>query len=176
MPVLATQMAGQLLRAPGPAQEITAPMQDESYKQCAKCGESKPLGDFHRNGETKDGRRSDCKVCSLERVRAWNKANPERKAALSKRWAEANPERRAAAAKRSLARHPQKVRARWAVNNAARDGKLHKPDRCEDCGEITPSPDLRGHHDDYSKPLDVRWLCHPCHGREHEHLPRKVAE
>ncbi len=39
-----------------------------------------------------------------------------------------------------------------------RRGKL-KPQPCEHCG----SPDAQKHHDDYGKPLQVRWLCEDCH-------------
>ena len=34
---------------------------------------------------------------------------------------------------------------------------------CEQCGALPAD----AHHDDYSKPLDVRWLCESCHGIEH---------
>ena len=46
---------------------------------------------------------------------------------------------------------------------AVRTGRLKKPDRCERCGEKVAKPKLQGHHDDYSKRLDVRWLCTKCH-------------
>lgn len=36
-------------------------------KQCTKCGAIKPLTDFHKRPETKDGRRTDCKECSSKR-------------------------------------------------------------------------------------------------------------
>jgi hypothetical protein len=68
---------------------------------------------------------------------------------------------RAAAARYQLvrrARHPEKVKARAAVNNAVRDGYLMKPEKCG-CGG---SP-VEAHHVDYTKPLDVAWLCGPCH-------------
>src|SRR5690348_5416393 len=42
-------------------------------------------------------------------------------------------------------------------------GKLHKIP-CECCG----SPKSQMHHEDYDKPLEVIWLCRPCHMRLHE--------
>lgn len=44
---------------------------------------------------------------------------------------------------------------------------------CEACGKdsnqtgIDFRTDIHAHHDDYSKPLDVRWLCGSCHKRHH---------
>ena len=84
---------------------------------------------------------------SLRRQRA---ADPEKFNATSKRWSERNPEKR---------------RAYSAVGNAIRDGKLKKGP-CEGCGR-QPSNAVHAHHDDYAKPLEVRWLCTRCHGREH---------
>lgn len=57
----------------------------------------------------------------------------------------------------------ERRRARWTVNNAVRDGRMVRLQSCEECGG--PSPEM--HHDDYSKPLEVRWLCHPCHTSLH---------
>lgn len=56
-----------------------------------------------------------------------------------------------------------KIRAREAVQNALRYGKMARQP-CEVCG----AEKTHGHHDDYSKPLDVRWLCHSCHAAEHQ--------
>lgn len=55
-------------------------------------------------------------------------------------------------------RNPEKVRARDAVANAIRRGKLSRLP-CEVCGEVKSE----AHHGDYSKPLEVRWLCRPHH-------------
>ena len=66
--------------------------------------------------------------------------------ASSKRWREINPD---------------KYKAHNAVSNAIRDDRLRK-EPCEVCG----AKNVHGHHDDYSKPLEVRWLC-PVHHRAH---------
>lgn len=59
---------------------------------------------------------------------------------------------------------PVKRAARVAVGNALRDGKLIRPAICDVCSQ--PSP-VHGHHDDYSKPLDVIWCCTACHALIH---------
>lgn len=48
------------------------------------------------------------------------------------------------------------------VATAIRTGML-KRQPCEACGKKR----VVAHHDDYSKPLDVRWLCKGCHKRHH---------
>src|SRR5699024_10868603 len=32
-------------------------------KECSKCGENKPLKDYHKSKKSKDGRRTECKKC-----------------------------------------------------------------------------------------------------------------
>lgn len=59
---------------------------------------------------------------------------------------------------------PEKERARKTLRDAVRCGNVPKASACEDCGATTR---LHGHHADYSKPLVVRWLCPPCHGKLH---------
>ena len=56
----------------------------------------------------------------------------------------------------------QKFKARYTMGNAIRDGRL-KRGVCEVCGNTH----VDGHHDDYSKPLDVRWLCRKHHYELH---------
>ena len=48
--------------------------------------------------------------------------------------------------------------AKRAVANAMTLGTLQRQP-CEECGSLNST----AHHDDYNKPLDVRWLCWPDH-------------
>lgn len=52
----------------------------------------------------------------------------------------------------------QKIKARKACRGAVANGKLARQP-CEVCGDEK----AQAHHDDYSKPLDVRWLCRAHH-------------
>ncbi len=54
------------------------------------------------------------------------------------------------------------MKAREIVRTAVKRGKIEKQP-CEECG----NPDSQAHHEDYSKPLDVTWLCPGCHSRKH---------
>jgi hypothetical protein len=58
------------------------------------------------------------------------------------------------------------------VEYAIRAGDLI-PKACEVCGSAETFSDgrrsVQAHHDDYNKPLDVRWLCQPCHHEWHKH-------
>lgn len=57
-------------------------------------------------------------------------------------------------------KHKHKVLARLKARYAVKKGILVKPKWCEVCNLVKP---LQGHHEDYSKPLEVIWLCTGCH-------------
>ena len=48
--------------------------------------------------------------------------------------------------------------------SALRSGALNRPSECSVCGKKCKP---HGHHTDYSKPLDVKWLCRKCHADAH---------
>ena len=59
------------------------------------------------------------------------------------------------------------VAARRKVSYEVAKGRLTKPDHCQNCGKKTR---LEAHHHDYSKPLDVIWVCRPCHNQIHVNI------
>ena len=131
-------------------------------KRCFKCGESKPLSEFYKHPQMGDGHLNKCKVCTRADTRAHRRAKPEYYRAYDRDRFQNDLNRRIEQgrySRRFRKRHPEKYRARTALNNALRDGRIVKQN-CEVCG----SADSQAHHDDYSKPLEVRWLCQ----RDHE--------
>jgi ribosomal protein S27AE len=59
--------------------------------------------------------------------------------------------------------HPVRYLARAKVNNALANGRITR-EPCEVCGDSVS----QAHHDDYRKPMDVRWLCKPHHREWHK--------
>lgn len=60
----------------------------------------------------------------------------------------------------------EKGRASQKLRDAIRQGKIQR----QPC-EICQKPNADGHHEDYSKPLEVRWLCKTHHAQEHLYEP-----
>jgi len=65
-------------------------------KTCGKCLETKPLDEFHRNKNMKDGRVSRCKDCAKEASTQWRLENrdPEAQREYMRRWHDMNRGRR----------------------------------------------------------------------------------
>lgn len=63
---------------------------------------------------------------------------------------------------------PDKTHCHYLLNKAIKQGEVVKPTSCSFCGR---SISIEGHHEDYSKPLDVVWLCKKCHRARHSNQP-----
>ncbi len=60
---------------------------------------------------------------------------------------------------------PTKNNARLSLNYSVRHGLIKKPKKCSVCKNALGR--IEAHHKDYSKPLEVVWLCSVCHGKKH---------
>lgn len=102
-------------------------------------------------------------AANLRRSHARKKHDPEGVLKKAREWARNNPDKVRDAARRRRVNHYLVVRAREQLQWAVRCGRLvRRP--CEGCGA---DENVQGHHDDYSKPLEVRWLCQKCHDAHH---------
>lgn len=64
--------------------------------------------------------------------------------------------------------NPEKHRAHNAVVAAIRRGDMKRPNVCSECSK---KGIIHAHHEDYSKPLAVIWLCPKCHHAKHGWKP-----
>ena len=60
--------------------------------------------------------------------------------------------------------HPIEVKAQKLLQKAIRKNEIIRPNICEYCKKQRK---VMGHHPDYSKPLEVVWLCYSCHKKVH---------
>ena len=147
-------------------------------KYCPRCRETKPETDFSKNRSKPDGLQGYCRKCGNVYGLAYTRT-PQRKASLAayartsagkltRSVYQHTPEGKASIAasnkKRRLA-DPLKYTAHSVVTHALRDGKITKLP-CQVCGALK----VEGHHPDYSKPLEVIWLCRQHHVAEHRRL------
>lgn len=63
-----------------------------------------------------------------------------------------------------MTRRQSKDRYKYALKT----GKIERGHVCADCGGVATD----GHHEDYSRPLDVVWLCQLCHLTRHGLQPK----
>lgn len=98
-----------------------------------------------------------------------HKEDPELHRVRNLKWAHANPDKvrasRSKANRKFNRANPEQHRVQVAVYRAIKAGKLVR-EPCEICGD----PRSHAHHDDYSKPFEVRWFCALHHKLYHKYL------
>lgn len=148
-------------------------------KRCFKCGEEKPIEEFYKHPQMADGHLNKCIECARADVKKNREGNQDYYDKYEKMRAKLNHRVEARkeyaqtgrgrlvhteTCRRYRKNHPEAYEAHKAVAIAVSSGRLVKPELCEDCGE---NRRLYAHHEDYSKPLDVNWLCSSCHRKRH---------
>jgi len=130
-----------------------------STKKCFKCQKELPLSEFYKHKMMADGHVNKCKTCNkkdvaehrlknIDKIREYDRNRGNRQTKEYRDWYKNE--------------YPNKYLAHNLVGNSIRDGKLFR-EPCEVCGEKK----THAHHDDYAKPLNVRWLCPACHSQWH---------
>lgn len=147
-------------------------------KTCFKCERELPVDEFYRHPQMKDGRLGKCKSCTRTDVnanrtarityyRAYDKERDmqESRNEARKRY-QKTPSGRVAHARAVTSwaiSNPKKRAAHRVVTLAKRSGDI-APKPCEVCG----AENTHGHHDRYSEPLKLHWLCPKHHVEAHK--------
>jgi hypothetical protein len=150
----------------------------DTEKLCGNCRQVKPRSDFNLNTAKSDGLQYRCRACqkieaTAPSVRAQKRAyratdRGKQVLKASRKKYDTSEKGRRIHAVIQIARHrrdPLKKPAQNALNRAIASGLLTRRP-CEVCGEEY----THGHHPDYTKPLEVVWLCPQHHSDEHRRL------
>ena len=151
--------------------------------KCKVCG-STGEDNFYNNNKSK------CKKCVKDRVREYRDENIDKVREYDRN--RPNAKERSIVNRERLSRYKESGDKRYQKNvDCIRDwckknrkkrnaqqrarralykGDLEKSLVCEHCEQETK---LEGHHPDYSKPLEVVWLCSSCHSTEHKRLNKE---
>lgn len=136
-------------------------------KKCFKCNIVKPLSEFYKHSAMADGHVNKCKECNKNDVTANRNKNIEKFRQYDRERAKI-PERIKANTEITRAWRAEDLRRQVAhsqVSKAVRNGGLVRQPCCR-CGETKTV----AHHEDYDKPLEVVWLCQPCHKQRHKEI------
>jgi hypothetical protein len=140
-------------------------------KKCYKCKEIKYELEFYKNKSRYDGLQHICKLCKKQLgINYYNTLNGKNRIISSVKKYQHTPKGKISILsqiKKYSKKNPEKVYARNIVLKKVYYKKIIKPSICSICNKEFPKKLIHGHHSDYSKPLDVIWVCAQCHVNIH---------
>lgn len=144
-------------------------------KTCRTCSRTLRLDKFYKHAAMSDGHLNICIDCTkvrvqnhrtlnLEKIREYDRARGRttHRLAKNREYGRAHKDTTKRAAKRWNIKNRAKTRAQLRLRRAILAGLVTR-EKCILCGK-TPA---EGHHYNYSKPLQVVWLCRQHHARIH---------
>lgn len=129
-------------------------------KICEKCGASEKEASFKSKKDTPERHLDFCVPCRAKQRRLEYQKGKGKSAHLKASKKYANSKKGKQSKSRWREKNPNKLYSHGVVAYRVKTGELVKQP-CEFCGSLN----VHAHHDDYSKPLEVRWLC-PLHHKQ----------
>lgn len=167
-------------------------------RECTICKQEKPLEEFGKCSKGKYGHDAQCKKCKYQKSgRKHYLENKEKCHENASRYAKKNresinkrvrddynqePEKyldrlrenrksNKDTLKRYRENHREKINAQNQLRDHVKRGNIIKPSKCSICAS---DKWIEAHHADYTKPLDVVWLCKKCHVSIHKGFKDRV--
>jgi hypothetical protein len=133
------------------AEFSTIPIVEENEKICSKCDRVLDSNSFYKS-------HSWCVKCLSEY------SQTEERKVKARKWRDDNRKKMNASAQRWRSRNRRKAQIQIEIMTLKKYGFIKASKICTDCQKEV---ETEGHHEDYDKPLDLVWLCRPCHKRRH---------
>ena len=135
-------------------------------KKCKKCEREMTLDNFYTHKYMQDGHLNICKDCVKTRVSKHRENNIDKIRAYDReRGKLPHRVRKSCEATKRRRKDTGYGKIHEALERAVESGKCNKSNMCQVCGASNKK--LEAHHYDYSKPLEVIWLCQVCHRQYH---------
>jgi len=147
-------------------------------KKCTNCEVEKDVNQFYEKKNGLYGKHAECKKCMRGKNKKYREENPEKiyirnkiySGKLKELYSESHINSHVRMHERSIigferyAEKKMQLLAGSLLNYAIRINLIQKPIECVMCKR---ERDIQGHHIDYSKPLQVIWVCIECHSNFH---------
>lgn len=133
-------------------------------KKCTGCSTIKNDTEFYKDNRNISGLYSICKRCHRykykESIKKWRKKYPEKNRKISRDSYKKNRISVLEKMSKYQKDNPDVANSHTKVYLAIKNGLMVRPNKCSICGLKVK---IDGHHNDYSKPLEVEWVCRVCH-------------
>jgi len=139
-------------------------------KICILCKMEKTVLEFYKLSANRNGLQGSCKKCWDARSLLNKRKNYDPVKQLEWSLKRKQEGRQMRDFLRQVVKFPEKYKARYTLKDAVKSGKVKK-EPCVVCGNVKS----QGHHDDYSKPLQVKWLCQIHHADLHFNFRRYAS-
>lgn len=144
-------------------------------KKCCTCKETKEEYQFYKHKQSADGLKYQCKkchnLCSYASQDKKTRTDRNREWMRKSKYCTRQEVRDKELSRSRVKNKSVEMKARALANRAVELGFLVRPLLCPKCNRSDLK--LHAHHTDYSKPLDVEWMCSQCHGNEHRNNKTK---
>lgn len=139
-------------------------MTNHYKKECLRCGIKRTLDNFYKQNFNKDGLFNTCKICHRKKSRSYYYENRNERInyEITRYQNPIIKKQKILNQYKYRKENPIPYLAYQKVSKAIKKGKIIKLS-CKICGSINS----QGHHPDYSKPLNVIWLCKIHHAELH---------
>jgi hypothetical protein len=134
-------------------------------KTCRKCLASKPFSDFGKRSDQRDGLNYYCISCHRQNGRNSRNRHKKKRDAINREYYSQNKERWRDYSKKFSKKNPEIKFAHKIITELKRLGLIEQ----QPC-YVCDAPKAQAHHEDYSLPHDILWLCNSCHKQRHREI------
>ncbi len=131
-------------------------------KKCIRCNTVLNISEFYKHRAMGDGHLNKCKECCKAYTLKHRRENSEYYKEYDRIRGRTEERKKRNVDRYKLLKEIDPIKLKSLNKKRSDNWIIIKPNSCTECNE--PNEYLEAHHEDYSKPLEVKFLCTKCHG------------